>query len=131
MQQLNGGPESKLNRCVAITIADNIPFGWVSRYEQNENPNVWFVGIVIFVDAYLNRGFGTEALRLWVDHLFKVSDKHKLGLDTWSFNPRMIHVAEKVGFVFEGRQREMRHWQGEWLDLLHFGILREEWQGSG
>jgi hypothetical protein len=43
----------------------------------------------------------------------------------------MARVAEKVGFVYEGRQREMRLWQGEWLDLLHFGILREEWQGNG
>jgi RimJ/RimL family protein N-acetyltransferase len=70
---------------------------------------------------------GTEALELWVDHLFKISEIHKLCLDTWSFNPRMIRVAEKVGFISEGRQREMRLWQGEWLDLLHFGILRDEW----
>jgi ribosomal-protein-alanine N-acetyltransferase len=40
----------------------------------------------------------------------------------------MIRVAEKVGFVYEGRQREMQFWQDEWLDLLHFGILREEWE---
>jgi RimJ/RimL family protein N-acetyltransferase len=65
-----------------------------------------------------------------VDYLFGISDVHKLGLDTWSFNPRMVRVAEKVGFVYEGRQREMRQWQGEWLDLMHFGILREEWEGS-
>jgi RimJ/RimL family protein N-acetyltransferase len=130
VQQLKGGEESWLNRRAVIATPDNIPLGWVSRYGEKENPHVWFVGIDICEDTYLNRGLGTEALRLWVDHLFAVSDIHKLGLDTWSFNPRMIRVAEKVGFVNEGRQREMRHWQGEWLDLLHFGILREEWQGS-
>ena len=130
MQQLNKGDESWLSRRAVIATPDNSPLGWVSRYGEKDNPHVCFVGIDICKDAYLNRGLGTEALKLWVDHLFSVSDMHKLGLDTWSFNPRMIRVAEKVGFVYEGRQREMRHWQGEWLDLLHFGILREEWQDS-
>ncbi len=43
----------------------------------------------------------------------------------------MIRVAEKVEFVYEGRARALRQWQVEWLDLLHFGMLREVWQGSG
>lgn len=131
VQQLNGGDESWLNRRAVIATPDNTPLGWVSRYGEKKNPHVWFVGIAICQDTYLNRGLGTEALRLWADYLFAVSDVHKLGLDTWSLNPRMTRVAEKVGFVYEGRQREMRQWQGEWLDLLHFGILREEWQGTG
>lgn len=126
MQQLKGGDESWLNKRAVIATPDNTPLGWISRYGEKENPHVCFVGIDICEDAFLNRGLGTEALRLWVDYLFAISDVHKLGLDTWSFNPRMIRVAEKVGFVYEGRQRDMRYWQGEWLDLLHFGILREE-----
>lgn len=130
LQQLEGGEGSWLNNRAAIATLDNIPLGWVNRYGQRTNPHVRFVGIDICEDAYLERGLGMEALRLWVDHLFAVSDVHKLGLETWSFNPRMIRVAEKVGFVYEGRQRHMQQWQGEWLDLLHFGMLREEWEGS-
>jgi RimJ/RimL family protein N-acetyltransferase len=30
----------------------------------------------------------------------------------------------------EGRQREVRQWQGEWLDLVLFGRLQEEWHGG-
>ncbi len=96
-----------------IPFLRTIPLGWVNRYGEQENPRVRYVGIDICEDAYLNRGLGTEALRLWIDHLFATSDVHKLGLETWSFNPRMIRVAEKVGFVYEGRQREVRQWQGE------------------
>ncbi len=130
VQQLNGGDESWANRRAVIATPDNTPLCWVNRYGEKENPHVWFVGIDICEDAYLNRGLGTEALRLWIDHLFATSDVHKLGLETWSFNPRMIRVAEKAGFVYEGRQREVRKWQGEWLDLVLFGILREEWHGG-
>ena len=131
VRQLHAGDDSWLSHRAVIATPDNTPLGWVNRYSEKENPHVCFVGIDICEDAYLNRGLGTEALRLWIDHLFATSDVHKLGLETWSFNPRMIRVAEKAGFVYEGRQREVRQWQGEWLDLVLFGILREEWQGRG
>jgi RimJ/RimL family protein N-acetyltransferase len=52
---------------------------------------------------------------------------HRIGLDTWSFNPRMMRVAEKLGFVYEGAERELMAWQGERLDFVHYGLLRREW----
>ncbi len=55
------------------------------------------------------------------------STVHRLGLDTWSFNPRMMQVAGKLGFTSEGAQREVLQWQNQWLDLVHYGMLREEW----
>ncbi len=85
-------------------------------------------GIDICEDEYLGRGIGTQALGLWVDYLFENSDVHRIGLDTWSFNQRMMHVAEKVGFVYEGAQRELREWQGERIDAVHYGMLRREWE---
>lgn len=111
-----------------ITTLENKPLGWMNRYRSKNSPIVWYVGIDICEDDYLNRGYGTEALKLWVDHLFANSEYHKLCLDTWSFNPRMMRVAEKVGFIPEGFQRQMQFWDGEWLDLLHYGMLREEWE---
>jgi RimJ/RimL family protein N-acetyltransferase len=110
------------------TVAGNRPLGWVSRYANDRFPNAWFVGINICDDAALNRGLGTEALALWVDYLFANSTMHRLGLDTWSFNPRMMRVAEKAGFGYEGRQRELIEWQGRWLDWVHYGLLRSVWE---
>jgi len=111
-----------------ISRYENNPLGWVSRYSQDRFPDAWFVGINICEDGYLHRGIGTQALKPWVDHLFQSSTIHRIGLDTWSFNKRMMRVAEKTGFVFEGAQREMIQWQGEWLDWIHFGLLRTEWE---
>ena len=127
-KQLPIKEETGPNRMAVIATLENKPLGWVNRYRFRDNPLIWFIGIDICEDDFLNRGYGTEALRLWVDYLFANSEYHKLCLDTWSFNPRMARVAEKIGFVSEGCQREMQFWQGEWLDLLHFGMLREEWE---
>lgn len=111
-----------------IAMKDKRPLGWVNRYSEPHSPDTVMVGINICEDDALNRGFGTEALGLWIGHLFSDSGVHRLGFDTWSFNPRAMHVAERVGFVHEGTQREVLQWEGQWLDLVHFGMLRTEWE---
>lgn len=111
-----------------IATAENRPIGWVNRYSHKNSPEAWLLGIDIGEDEYLNKGYGTIALGLWIDYLFKNSSFHRLGLETWSFNRRMIKVAQKLGFMLEGAQLEIRLWQGEWLDLLNFGMLRGEWE---
>src|SRR3989304_515459 len=106
-----------------IALPDGRPVGWVSRYGEERTPDTWMIGIDICEDNLLERGLGSETLRLWVDYLFGNSTVHRIGLDTWSFNPRMMRVAEKLGFTSEGTQREVLQWQGEWLDLIHYGVL--------
>jgi RimJ/RimL family protein N-acetyltransferase len=115
-------------RTAIIAEKDNRPLGWINRYEDDHSPTTWMVGIAICVDNSLNKGIGTEALGLWIGYLVDNSTVHRIGLDTWSFNPRMLHVAEKLGFISEGVQREVLKWDGQWLDLIHFGILRSEWE---
>jgi RimJ/RimL family protein N-acetyltransferase len=113
-----------------IVLLDDKPIGWVIRYGEERSPQTWMVGIDICEDDRLEQGLGTEALSLWVDYLFANSIVHRLGLDTWSFNLRMMHVAEKLGFIPEGAQRQVLQWQGEWLDLVHYGMLRDEWENG-
>ncbi|KQC13190.1 MAG: hypothetical protein APR63_09225 [Desulfuromonas sp. SDB] len=129
-KRMNIQDDSVPRKLAIITTFENKPLGWVNRYGGKINPLVWFIGIDICEDDYLNFGYGTEALNLWVNYLFANSQYHKLCLDTWSLNPRMMRVAEKIGFIFEGCQRHMQFWQGEWLDLMHYGMLREEWENK-
>jgi RimJ/RimL family protein N-acetyltransferase len=111
-----------------IATEDDIAVGWVTRYGETRFEDCWNVGICIGEDAWLGRGLGTEALRLWIDYLFANSKIHRLGLLTYSFNIRMIRVAEKVGVRPEGTDREIINWKGEWIDRVRFGILRWEWE---
>lgn len=111
-----------------IAGKDGQPLGWVNRYVEERTPDTWMVGIGICEDDVLNKGLGTEALCLWVGYLFTASAVDRIGLDTWSFNPRMGHVAEKVGFAIESVKHEAREWEGRWLDLLHFGLTGADWE---
>ncbi len=117
----------RISRAV-IVDSDGAAIGSVNAYGDKECAESRNVGIAIYEDSRLGRGLGTEALRLWVGHLFAAQNLHRVGLETWSFNPRMARVAEKVGFKFEGLEREVRFWKGQWLDKLHYGLLASEWR---
>ena len=120
-----------LRKRAVISTKAQRPLGWVNRYGEKKYPDAWYIGIDICEDDYLNKGYGTETIGLWIDYLFINSDIHRIGFDTYSFNPRMIRVGEKLGFVHEGTDREVVYWKGKWLDRLHFGMLRNEWEERG
>jgi len=113
-----------------VETLDGVTVGRVTRYTRGSQKHEWCLGIDLCEDDQLNRGLGTEALTLWIDYLFGSSSIHRLALETWSFNPRMARVAEKVGFQHEGTLREAQEWQGLWLDKLQFGLLRQEWEAG-
>jgi RimJ/RimL family protein N-acetyltransferase len=115
-------------KCAVIATKQGDPIGWVNRYGEKKFRKAWLIGIDICEDDYLNKGFGTEAFGLWVDYLFSNSDVHRIGFDTYSFNPRMVRVGQKLGFIHEGTDREVVYWKREWLDRLHYGIIRAEWE---
>ena len=113
-----------------ISTTELKPLGSVNRYEEKRFPSTWSVGIAICEDEYLDRGIGTEALALWIHYLLNNSDVHRLALATYSFNHRMLRVAEKVGFAHEGVDREIVRWKDRWFDRVRFGMLRCEWEQS-
>lgn len=92
-------------------------------------PTRWLeIGITIYEPAYWNGGYGTEALRLYRDLLFRNMEIGRVGLTTWSGNERMIKVAEKIGMKLEGRMRKCRYYQGTYYDSIRMGMIREEWE---
>jgi len=74
-----------------------------------------------------NRGLGTEATRLTIDHAFSVTELHRIELEVFAFNPRARHVYEKAGFVFEGTRRDAFRLDDERIDAVVMSVLRTEW----
>jgi len=75
-----------------------------------------------------DRGLGTEAARLVIDHVFAELGLHRLSLEVYAFNPRARRVYEKVGFRSEGVLREALAFDGGWVDAEVMAILRSDWE---
>ncbi len=102
--------------------------GAVSWYWESKETDWRRMGIGIHDEAYWGQGLATEALALWTDYLFRATDALRLDLATYSGNPGMIAVAQRLGFVEEARLRRARRWAGGVHDSVVYGVLREEWQ---
>lgn len=102
--------------------------GMVSYYWEHEE-SLWLeMGIVIFQPDYWSGGYGTRALRLWINHLFQTMPLVRVGYTTWSGNERMIQVGYKLGMTMEARLRKCRLYEGVYYDSIRMGMLREEWE---
>ncbi|PGZ97506.1 GNAT family N-acetyltransferase [Bacillus pseudomycoides] len=101
----------------------------IVAYYWEHKPSRWLeIGITIYNPTYWNGGYGTEALRLYIDFLFQHMTIGRVGLTTWSGNGRMMKVAENLGMQLEGRMRKCRYYNGEYYDSIRMGMIREEWE---
>jgi RimJ/RimL family protein N-acetyltransferase len=102
--------------------------GTVTRYWADERSHWLEVGVGIYRAGQWGKGYGTEALALWADYLFESMPLRRVGLRTWSGNPRMMRLARRLGFTLEARFRETYGARGRVYDRVAFGLLRREWQ---
>jgi RimJ/RimL family protein N-acetyltransferase len=73
------------------------------------------------------QGYGSEALHLMLRYTFAELNLHRLGATIPEYNSVARHVFAKAGFVEEVRRRQAINRDGQRWDLIHVGILREEW----
>ncbi len=77
-------------------------------------------------------GRGSAFLKTLTDHAFGEFAAARVWLDASGENLRAARVYEQIGYTLEGTQRA--HWWrpalGRAVDLLLFGIQREEWQAG-
>ncbi len=122
------GDHKPPHRFLELDTADGTHVGWVNAYLHRGDPHMTEFGIGIYEHAYWRRGLGTEACRLWVDYLFNAFDLARLGFSTWSGNPGMLRIGEKLGFRTEARIREGCEVAGKTYDRIKMGVLRREWE---
>lgn len=86
------------------------------------------LGIAIGDPAYWGKGYGTEAMHLILGYAFRELNLYRVTSSTISYNTRSVRLHEKVGFQHEGVQRQSIQREGQRYDVIHFGILRHEWE---
>lgn len=111
------------------TLADDKLIGY-TELEVYWSHQVAWISIGIGEADYRGKGFGTEAMRLTVAYAFRELNLYRLSLSVFSYNPRAVHLYEKLGFVHEGVMRSALYRDGQRHDMLIMGLLRPEWERS-
>jgi RimJ/RimL family protein N-acetyltransferase len=112
------------------TLADDRLIGNLDLTIPDWSHRDGWIGIAIGERADWNHGYGSEAMRLLLRFAFAELNLFRVTLSVFGYNPRAIHVYEKLGFVEEGRQRDRLRRDGQLYDLIIMGLLRSEWQAA-
>ncbi|OOE32200.1 GNAT family N-acetyltransferase [Salinivibrio kushneri] len=110
-----------------LVTVDDVPVGTVNCYWECEETRWLEAGIIIYDSAYWGKGVAARAIPLWVTYLFNTKEIERVGMTTWSGNPRMMSLALKLGFQQEARLRKVRYYEGKYYDSVKYGMLRSEW----
>jgi RimJ/RimL family protein N-acetyltransferase len=84
---------------------------------------------IVLGPPYVDRGLGSEAVRLMVRYGFLAMGLNRIELRTFGFNTRARRAYEGVGFVQEGVRRQAAWIAGGFADEVVMGLLRSEWDG--
>ena len=73
------------------------------------------------------KGYGSEALALLLRYAFAELNLFRLASQIPAYNLGAMRLFQKAGFVEEVRRRQALNRDGRFWDLIHVGLLRDEW----
>ena len=123
IRQTRNNPDNSL---LAIVLKDknrhigNIKIGPINRVHKFAK-----VGIIIGEKSFWGEGFATEAVKLAVDYAFDTLGLHKLNAGVYANNSASVKLFEKCGFIKEGIEKKQYDCNGEYVDGIMFGRLRQ------
>ncbi|MCA1061994.1 GNAT family protein [Rossellomorea sp. AcN35-11] len=91
---------------------------------------VGWIAISIGDEQSWGNGYGKEAMECLLAYAFHELNLHRLQLTVFSYNERAIRLYESLGFTKEGRYRQFLQRDGNRYDMLLYGLLADEWEGS-
>ena len=114
-----------LRKALSIINEKNVLVGFITYKESNYCSNVYSIGITIG-SRFWNRGYGQDSINTLNKYLFEELNAIRVELEVIKCNERAISCYKKCGFVEEGIKRNKCYIDGEYLDTVIMGILRNE-----
>lgn len=111
----------------AIEI-DGQVVGDCGLHDNDRRSRVAALGIGIYDPEYVGKGYGRTAASLLLGWAFEIQNYQRIWLDTWHTNQRAIRCYQGLGFVEEGRLRRHLFVDGQHVDVVYMGLLRDEWR---
>lgn len=93
-------------------------------------PGVFEIGVTVFAEQDRGKGYGMEATRLLVDHLFDAEEAARVQAATAERNEPMRAVLRRLGFAEEGVLRAYFPAAGSRDDYVMYSLTRDDWLGA-
>lgn len=122
------GRDAAVRLCWAIASREDDTFlGGVTLFSIDPTHRRAEIGYALAA-THWGRGLAREALQLALDHAFGALALNRIEADVDPRNAASCRLAERLGFVHEGRLRARWIVAGETCDTALYGLLAEDWQ---
>lgn len=111
-----------------INLEDGKHIGNISLQNINYIDRSAEIAYLIGEREYWGKGRAREASELLIRHGFQKLNLERIYCGTSDDNERMQHLADRLGFVQEGRRRRAIYNNGEYHDIIEYGLLKSECQ---
>jgi len=110
-----------------LVYEDNSHIKAFLQYEQLSEQTKTFEWGFYIAPEYHGEGLGFEFAKLMLSYAFDELKAEKVFGQVISLNLPSIKLHKKVGFKLEGRLRHHCFFDGNYQDLLFYGLLKTEW----
>lgn len=121
----NNNKGTNLRKPLSIINEKGVLVGFITYKESNYCNKIYSIGITIGSN-YWGRKYGQDAIKTLLRYLFGELNVIKIELEVIKSNLRAINCYKKCGFIEEGIKRNKVCIEGEYVDTIIMGILREE-----
>lgn len=112
---------------VIIIRSGNILIGDIGIHFLNSDNSQVEIGYTLDKN-YQHKGYATEALKIIIDFLFIILNKHRITASIDPRNKSSVSLVKRLGFRKEAHFRESSLIRNEWTDDLVYAILKKEWK---
>ena len=109
---------------LAVDTTDGVHIGNVMFYDIDLRSGEAELGIMIANKDYWGQGYGTETVRLLLDHMFKAYPFSRVYLHTLEWNHRAQKSFHKSGF------KDVKPVRRSGFDFIQMEIWRHEWDAA-
>ena len=89
-----------------------------------------FIRLGIGAPEDRRKGYGSQALTMLLRYSFGELNLYRVTAVVPAYNEGALHLFQKFGFVEEIRRRKAIHRDGEFWDIVSFGLLNVEWRNQ-
>lgn len=114
------------SRKYMVETKDGARIGMIDYYELDWQARSAWVSILIGEQDFWGGGFGTDAMRTLLAHLFRQMGLHRVALTVHESNTRAQRSYEKSGFVREGVLRDWAFFDDHWVNGVLMSVLDRE-----
>jgi len=99
--------------------------GFVITFDCDRRMGTFKYGLFL-LDRFKGMGYGTEAVKIMLNYYFNELRYNKVNVYIYDYNEPSIQFHEKLGFIKEGRLRQMAYSNGKYHDIIFYGMLKDE-----